>query len=169
MDARTRRIKSAEKRNRIMAVILSFSMLAVLLGGCGNGAAPGNADTGDASLNMNGSEQSSSQAPEGTGMGRYVEEQIDLSDRIGYVSQIYRMDNGNLLITDYMNDFLVSADNGATWETETEERSWKTPLVEKDAIASLAVGADNTVAVIYDAQSASRRMRIMIRLVRKRN
>ena len=62
-------------------------------------------------------------------MGRYVEEIIDLSDRIGYASHIYQMNDGNLLISDNVNAFLVSADDGITWEAETEERSWKTPLV----------------------------------------
>lgn len=148
-------IRKAERTNRILAVVLSFSMLAALLGGCGNGTASGNDNTENASLNMNESGQGNMQASEGTAMGRYVEELIDLSDRIGYASQIFQMDNGELLISDYINTFLVSADNGATWEAETEERSWKTPLSERDSISNMAIGADNTVAVIYDAQSAS--------------
>lgn len=148
-------IRKAERTNRILAVVLSFSMLAVLLSGCGNGTVSGNSNTENASLNMNESGQGNMQAPEGTAMGRYVEELIDLSDRIGYASQIFRMDNGDLLISDYTNAFLVSTDNGATWEAETEERSWKTPLTERDSIMNMAIGADNTVAVIYDAQSVS--------------
>ena len=146
---------SVGKRNRILAVVLSFSILVALLGGCGNGTASGNDNTENASLNMNESGQGNMQSSEGTAMGRYVEELIDLSDRIGYASQIFLMDNGELLISDYMNAFLVSTDNGATWEAETEERSWKTPLTERDSIMNMAIGADNTVAVIYDAQSAS--------------
>ena len=142
------------KRNRILAVIVSFSILMITLVGCGNGGASVNDNTGNASLHMSESGQSGVQAPDGTAMGRYVEEIIDLSDRIGYASHIYQMDDGNLLISDHFNAFLVSADDGITWEAETEERSWKTPLVEWDAIESIAVGADNTVAVIYDENPA---------------
>jgi len=155
MNAGIGAIRNVKRKNRLPAVILSFSMLAVLLGGCGNGTASGNDNAGNASLNRDESGKGNAQASENTAMGRYVEELIDLSDRIGYASQIFRKDNGDLLISDYRNAFLVSADNGVTWETETEERSWKAPLTEKDSILNLAVGADNTVAVIYDAQSAS--------------
>ncbi len=140
---------NAGKRNRIMAVIVSFSMLMITLAGCGNGGTSMNDNMGNASLHMNESGQSGTQSADSTAMGRYVEEIIDLSDRIGYASHIYQMDDGNLLISDNFNAFLVSADKGATWEAETEERSWKTPLIEWDGIDSIAVGADNTVAVVY--------------------
>lgn len=140
---------NAGKRNRIMAVIVSFSMLMITLAGCGNGGTSVNDNTGNASLHMNESGQSGAQSADSTAMGRYVEEIIDLSDRIGYASHIYQMDDGNLLISDNFNAFLVSADKGETWEAETEERSWKTPLIEWDGIDSIAVGADNTVAVVY--------------------
>ncbi|MDE7340306.1 MAG: extracellular solute-binding protein [Lachnospiraceae bacterium] len=132
-----------------MAVIVSFSMLMITLAGCGNGGTSMNDNMGNASLHMNESGQSGTQSADSTAMGRYVEEIIDLSDRIGYASHIYQMDDGNLLISDNFNAFLVSADKGATWEAETEERSWKTPLIEWDGIDSIAVGADNTVAVVY--------------------
>lgn len=145
---------NAGKRNRILAVIISFSMLVITLVGCGNGVVSTNDGTGDASLNMNESGQSNGQSPDSTAMGRYVEEVIDLSDRIGYASHIYQMADGNLLISDNINAFLVSRDNGATWEAETEERSWKTPLIEWDCIESIAVGADNTVAVVYEADKS---------------
>lgn len=145
---------NAGKRNRIIAVVVTFSMLMITLAGCGNGGTSVNDNTGNASLHMNESEQSGAQSVDSTAMGRYVEEIIDLSDRIGYASHIYQMNDGNLLISDNVNAFLVSADDGITWEAETEERSWKTPLVEWDAIESIAVGADNTVAVIYDENLA---------------
>lgn len=140
---------NAGKRNRIMAVIVSFSMLMITLAGCGNGGTSVNDNTGNASLHMNESGQSGAQSADSTAMGRYVEEIIDLSGRIGYASHIYQMDDGNLLISDNFNAFLVSADKGETWEAETEERSWKIPLIEWDGIDSIAVGADNTVAVVY--------------------
>lgn len=145
---------NAGKRNRIIAVVVTFSMLMITLAGCGNGGTSVNDNTGNASLHMNESGQSGAQSVDSTAMGRYVEEIIDLSDRIGYASHIYQMNDGNLLISDHFNAFLVSADDGITWEAETEERSWKTPLVEWDAIESIAVGADNTVAVIYDENLA---------------
>lgn len=145
--------KNAEKMNRIPAVILSCFMLAVSLAGCGNGmnSAKDNIEN-TSSINRSQSGQEDMQAPESTAMGRYVEEVIDLSDRIGYASNLYQLENGNLLITDYINDFLVSVDNGAVWETDAG--NWRDSLPGPDAIMNLAVGADSTIAVIYDAESA---------------
>ena len=99
---------NAGKRNRIIAVVVTFSMLMITLAGCGNGGTSVNDNTGNASLHMNESGQSGAQSADSTAMGRYVEEIIDLSDRIGYASHIYQMNDGNLLISDNVNAFLVS-------------------------------------------------------------
>lgn len=145
-------LRKGELKNAISAVIISCSLLAASLSGCGNGLDTVN-DNGEniSSTDRTESDSGNIQLPESTAMGRYVEEIIDLSDRIGYASHIFRMENGNLLISDDINDFLISADNGATWETDNCVRSWKTALAEQDSIEHLAVGADNTVAVIYEA------------------
>lgn len=135
---------------RIPAGILSFAILAALLAGCGNGmdSVDGPAEN-ISSDSGNESGQSSPQSPDSTAMGRYVEEIIDLSDRISYGNNLYRLENGELIITDYLNDFLRSSDNGAAWEADI--RSWRDSLPGPDSIENLAIGGDNTMAVIYDA------------------
>ena len=79
---------------RIPAGILSFAILAALLAGCGNGmdSVDGPAEN-ISSDSGNESGQSSPQSPDSTAMGRYVEEIIDLSDRISYGNNLYRLEN----------------------------------------------------------------------------
>ncbi len=139
-------------KKQIAAAMLAFSALAFALSGCGNHFADDNRNTNTvSSVSRSESDADGAQQPESTAMGRYVEEIIDLSDRIGYASHIFRLENGSLLITDDVNDFQISMDNGATWEADESARSWKAALPEGDSIVNLAVGADNTTAVIYDA------------------
>lgn len=151
MDRETGKFR---KRNRIWAFILSFSILAVSLAGCGNAAGSGRDKEQNASLDGRREEGEDGMQPSDvTAMGRYVEQIIDLSGRVSYGNSIYRLEDGKLVITDYQNDFLVSSDNGETWEADESTGSRKTALTEMGSVESLAVGKDNTVAVIYDAGS----------------
>ena len=64
-------------------------------------------------------------------MGRYVEETIDLSDKIsGYNSRIFKLEDGRLIISDKYGEFLVSEDNGATWNPYQQE--WLTELLNNE-------------------------------------
>lgn len=143
-------LQKRKLKNQITAAILAFSVLASAISGCGSHPA-GDNEGAAASAGRDESGPDGAQQPESTAMGRYVEEIINLSDRIGYASHIFRLENGNLLITDDVKDFLISEDNGTTWNTEKSAADWKTALAERDAIVDLSVGADNTTAVIYDA------------------
>ncbi len=145
-------LQNGKLKNRISAVIVSFSMLAVLLSGCGNGPGTINDnESGTSSASRSEAGQDGVQLPESKAMGRYVEEITDLSDRTGYGSRIFRLENGNLLLTDNINDFLISGDNGITWEADESAGSWKAAYAEQDSIVNLAVGPDNTTVVIYEA------------------
>lgn len=121
-----------------------FGMVFILtITGCGkdNAKVPGNADlTNNIEDTVN----------EANAMGRYMEEAIDISDQVCYGCRLHQLENGSLVITDSENDFVYSADGGVTWEADI--RDWRTDMIEKDTyILDYAVGADNTVAVLYDA------------------
>lgn len=138
------------KRNGKIAKILSLVILMVSLGGCGTA---GNGEGGSGSAG-NSSGQGGELSPEA--MGRYVEEVSDLSAKIsGDGSGIYPLDNGNLIVTDRCMEFIKTDNNGAIWMTD--HRRWRTTMLEKGTyIMSMAVGPDNTVALIYqgDAEEA---------------
>lgn len=138
------------KRNGKIAKILSLVILTVSLGGCGT-AGNGEGGSGPAG---NSSGQGGELSPEA--MGRYVEEVSDLSAKIsGDGSGIYPLDNGNLIVTDRYMEFIKTDNNGAIWMTD--HRRWRTTMLEKGTyIMSMAVGPDNTVALIYqgDAEEA---------------
>ncbi|MDE5931091.1 MAG: hypothetical protein K2H40_01220, partial [Lachnospiraceae bacterium] len=138
------------KRNGKIAKILSLVILTVSLGGCGT-AGSGEGGSGPVG---NSSGQGGELSPEA--MGRYVEEASDLSAKIsGDGSGIYPLNNGNLIVTDRYTEFIKTDNNGAIWMTD--HRRWRTKMLEEGIyIMSMAVGPDNTVALIYqgDAEEA---------------
>lgn len=137
------------KIRSITAVLLAVSMLPVLVCGCGSGTQAGNA--GELGLDGSAGEgQNSSRTSEA--MGRYVEETIDLSEKLsGNGNALYQLSNGNLIISDKTWDFLKTGD-GINWLTD--RRGWRTEMIENGIyVMSLAVGADNTVGVIYQADA----------------
>lgn len=137
-----------KKVKKILAVILSLAMLSISLGGCGSTAASTGDDIGASSLDNSSETDATGASPESTAMGRYVEAVIDLSDSLVYAGGLYKLGDGSLVIADPETDFLISTDNGVTWETD--ERSWRDAMMET-YIMDLAVGADNSVGIIYNA------------------
>ena len=92
-----RKIREFGKRNRIPAVILSLSILAVSLAGCGPGSGH------EKERNVSDDRGEEEQSPDAFAMGRYVEKIIDLEDRVGYGNNILRMADGKNVIKDYSN------------------------------------------------------------------
>lgn len=125
---------------KAVAIFLALSALTVSINGCGA------AENGSGNAVENGSMAEDGFSPEA--MGRYVEETTDLSDKIsGRGNGLYQLSNGNLLISDKNGEFMKTEDNGKIWMTDT--RSWRTKMLEEGAyIMSMAVGPDNTVALI---------------------
>lgn len=138
-----------KKRNGKIAKLVSFVILAVFLGGCGN-AGSGNGADGTADANS-GNGQGGTLSPEA--MGRYVEEVSDLSAKIsGDGNGIYPLTNGNLIVTDRYMEFIKTDNNGAIWMTD--HRRWRTKMQEEGTyIMSMAVGPDNTVGLIYQGEA----------------
>lgn len=147
-------------------MLVLLSMVVMLLGGCGQSGVDnsnnttsnvnntdngGNTDTEKTDAeNANDSSQNAGQpSADGQAMGRYVEEVTDLSEQIsGRQNKLFRMPDGSLIIGNGNKPFLVSRDNGETWEEE--RRAWLDKLEEKDSyIVDMAIGADSTIAVVY--------------------
>lgn len=142
-------MKKASKLKKSAASGLSLVMLLALLSGCGASAGSANDRAGQKAVGAE-TGQNGNQASDATAMGRYVEGEQNLSGRIsGYRSRLCGLEDENLLIADGIMDFIISADGGASWETD--ERDWKTRMMDENVyVMDIAVGRDNTAAVLYD-------------------
>lgn len=153
--------RKVKRKKRIVPVLLSVMMLLLFLNGCGSDTAQStdqeqtdisqgidtteNTDSDNSAVST---EDTISDPSEPVAMGRYVEEVTDLSDDIsGTFTRLFRLADGKLVIADPGTGFLISEDNGETWEEE--KREWFTRLKENETyISEIAVGADNTTAVL---------------------
>lgn len=81
-------------------------------------------------------------------MGRYLEEEIDLSGDLEVVRGLRRMPDLRLVIEDTYQNFQVSEDQGVSWKAESN------PWLEKKRNSTYFLDAkmapDGTLAVIYD-------------------
>lgn len=136
------------KRKEKLAFFLSVALLAASLGGCGI------AETNTEKADSAGNDGIQNGALSQEAMGRYVEEPMDLTGKIsGDGSGIYSLANGNLVVTDRYSEFVKTGDNGAVWMTD--HRRWRTKMLEEGVyIMSMAVGPDNTVGLIYQADES---------------
>ena len=150
-------------KRRISALLLVMIMLITCLTGCGKTNAGSNIDSSTGSINGTdgtlsengeGSSPDSQQEDGNIARGRYVEEVTDLSDLIyGSGNRIYKLSDGRLVITDKYKQFLISDDNGITWKEDNSE--WHTRMLDEGTyIMDIAVGADNTAAVIFNDDSS---------------
>lgn len=140
---------------KIISVILLFSMLMTMISGCGSKSVDGeNAVTENLEENRSDNEKQG-ESDENIAMGRYVEEVTDLSDQIsGYENGITKLSDGRIVITDEYRDFIVSSDNGATWETYKQD--WWSELVENGSyIYRVKMGTDGTVCAVIDKDDTS--------------
>lgn len=167
--------KMINKSKKGAALLLLLVILVSAISGCGKEAAENGNNAPGAANNTNsmdsigdnngdGKENDSDKAAdnakdtqghdakqqtEPTAMGRYVETVTDLSKRLsGFRNRLFRLADGTLIITDALNPFLASKDNGLTWEED--KRDWRTRFLEEErSVMDIAIGADNTVAAIY--------------------
>ena len=132
---------------RITAVLMAFLLL-LFLNGCSN--TDSNDAAGVSQGSSGGSGELSSEA-----MGRYVEEASDLSGKVsGDGNRLYRLANGNLVISDTWTNFLKTGDDGKIWMTDS--RRWRTKMMEDGVyVMNIAIGMDNTVGLIYQADAES--------------
>ena len=96
--------------------------------------------------NSNDSDSSGSQTD--TAMGRYVEEEIDLSESLWVISGMKQLVDGRLVITDRQSGLLASEDNGATWTSESHV--WLEEKLRTAYVMDIQMTNDGTLGIIYD-------------------
>lgn len=135
-------------KDKFLALVLAASLTAVLTG-CGGDDGLGNAEKKQDAREQDGSGDES----KNTAMGRYVEEEIDLSDSLTAPNGFCRRDDGSIVILDSYRGLFVSKDDGRTWESEMPE--WlEEMLLQQVYIAEMDMSPDGTVCVVYDSGSA---------------
>ena len=143
------------KRNlkKAFSLLLAASMVFAMVG-CGTGGA------GDGEQEMNGGTDAAGEKAQdvttgGDGpvaMGRYVEEEIDLSEQLAQPSSMSRLADGSLVIMDKAVGMLVSKDEGETWTEETPD--WFAELKDSEVyISNMYMGSDGTAAVLTGESS----------------
>lgn len=140
---------------KIISLLLTASMVFAMTGCGGEGAGTDEqgvnaniednnketGNTGEAGQKDNNAGESGS-----TAMGRYVEEQIDVSEQAAGALQLCMREDGKLVIVDRNVGMLVSEDQGATWNPETPD--WLADYQEH-WISSMCMAPDGTVALTY--------------------
>lgn len=138
-----------KKMKKWTAVLMLFVIVSMMISGCRSTTKSVN-NTEESQDSNNAGSESKESTNENVAMGRYVEETTDLSDKIsGYNNRLYKLSDGQLIITDKYGNFIKSRDNGVTWESYQQE--WLSELLEDETyIFSLAVGLDGTVYVVHE-------------------
>lgn len=118
-------------------VCLLLSTLVLLAAGCS-----------DSGIRESSNENHSSARQSDTAMGRYMEEETDLSETLWVVSGMKKLSDGRIAITDRQAGLLVSADGGATWETENG--NWLEEKLYTAYVMDVQAMEDGTLGIIYD-------------------
>ena len=139
--------RTGKRKSRFLCFILAVSM-ALTLTGCAGGGEGGQGSSG---MNMDGQAQDGTSGSSNgqTAMGRYVEEEIDLSNVMFSPRGICRREDGSLVILDSYVGYFISKDGGLTWENEVPD--WLSEMMgQQTYISEAAMSPDGTVGVIYD-------------------
>lgn len=141
-------------KKRILCLLLTV-MMVVMAAGCGGQDTSGN-PVGDSSQSSSSAEgqQENRQAiddvtpSENVAMGRYVEEEIDISEYTSNVLDMQMLSDGSIMILSQSNFPIISKDHGITWEEK--EVQWLTDCFEKsDYIFAAKAAPDGTIGVVY--------------------
>lgn len=80
-------------------------------------------------------------------MGRYVEEETDLSAYLDNAAGIYKMSDGKLMVIGKQGEILTSEDNGSTWKST--DRQWIQEKAASSYIMDVKIDSKGTVGIIY--------------------
>lgn len=140
-------------KQRVLCLLLA-AMMVLLAAGCG-----GQDASGDLAGDHSGSSPTAGQ-PEGgqaiddvtpsenAAMGRYVEEEVDISEYTNSVLDMQMLSDGSIMILSQYELPIVSKDNGVTWEKK--EVQWFKDCFEKsDYIFAEKAASDGTIGVVY--------------------
>lgn len=140
-----------KSRNKIISLLLAAVMV-FTLAGCGdnpdsgqsNGPAGAGTAAEDGEQNGNTDESDEQRA-----MGRYVEKETDLTELASSpFANLCRLEDGSLVALGCSGSYLVSKDEGVTWEREMPD--WLTEITESNVwITDFDMTPDGTIAIGY--------------------
>lgn len=163
------------KRRMLLKKIISLlavSSMVLALAGCGGdrtagsgGSAAADKDDSGGSVGLWNSDQESGGGP--AVMGRYIEEEIDLTEQaiIGEACRgIRRLSDNSLVILNTETGFVVSEDEGFTWEIRTPE--WLSAIQEGYGyVSAMDLAPDGTVMILYDEDSGDGKWDPLVALI----
>lgn len=143
-------MRQKNKFQKFLSIVIVLVMVVIMISGCSQNQA-GEEDitaVGNQEEN-NSSGEALSGENENTAMGRYTEEEIDLSQNLIVVNALGRLEDGSLLLTDLYAGLWVSKDSGTTWEPKNVP--YYNELQEREAyIMDVKMSSDGTLGIIYD-------------------
>ena len=135
---------------KVISLLLAASMV-FTMAGCGGGDSDGQGTAADgtgggAGTGDNEAGGDNTGGDSSIAMGRYVEEEIDLSEQASGMTDLCVREDGSFVIMDRDVGILVSEDQGATWNVETPD--WLAEY-QDHWISNLCMAPDGTAALIY--------------------
>ena len=121
---------------KVLCFLLAVSMT-IALSGCNSGVETGGNSGnqtdigGNEGISEGTGDENAAEVSGNVAMGRYVEEEIDLSEMITSPAEICKREDGSLVILDRIYGPLVSGDQGSTWSMETPD--WFKEMQEVNA------------------------------------
>lgn len=147
------------RKGKILCLLLTAALI-FSLAGCGKNAGTadsagvGGSGTENAGIGADSQQDMQNRdlasADGQTAMGRYVEEEIDLSEDFSNIVRPCGMtlkEDGNIAVLAAGSGILVSKDQGITWSDETP--AWMSAMIRDGYISHMAMAPDGTVAVVY--------------------
>ena len=141
---------------KLLSILLAAAMVLSVVGCGGDDGTTGPSGADGANVGGGADSQQDTQSGENadgdgqTAMGRYVEEEFDLSEQLSQPLAMCMLEDGSIVILDSDAGVLMSKDQGTTWSDETPE--WFITMKnEKAYITSMAMAPDGTAAVSYDS------------------
>lgn len=127
-----------KRKSAVRLICLLLSVIFLLTAGCGDSGIKESDKNRDLSMGQDGA------------MGRYVEEETDLSEVTENISGMKRLSDGRLVITDCQAGLQVSDNQGTAWEGESREWLDGTLHDVYAYVMDVQVMDDGTVGVIYN-------------------
>ncbi len=127
---------------------LAMAAALMLLPGCSKDSVAGGGNNLQGDITERGGEETGGQE---SAMGRYMEEETDLSESLEQVKSMRMFPDGRLVITDSYQSLLASEDQGVTWTKQGNQ--WLDERGDGIYILDVKMAPDGTLAVIYDDSS----------------
>lgn len=151
------------KNKKIVSFLLAAAMILTLTG-CGNDTLGSDGSGTDDRAGAQEQGGDIAAADRNIAMGRYVEEEIDLSGQLTEASSMCMLDDGSIVIMDGFSGIYVSRDQGSTWNMENPD--WFTAMQEEQTyIGEMTMAPDGTAVVVYNADKGGDTYRPVMKLV----